>query len=399
MWPRKRLDIGWLDMASLRAAFVFRWNRRRATANVLDAWPADGQTLPTMSVRSGLHLILGQLDWPRGSEILMSAMTIPDMARIVRHHGFVPVPVDLDLNTAAPTLESLEKATTPLTRGLIFAHLFGTRSDMTPVLDFAKRHDIGVLEDCAQAFTGPDWTGTPGCLASMFSFGTIKTSTALGGAMVTIRAPELANAVIREHDNWPVQRRLSFASRFARACLMKLLAYRPMFFAFRLTLSLCRRNFDHVLNNFARGFPGADLVPQIERRPCTPLLALMCRRLLRFDSETLARRTAIGERLRCATRPAAALLGHQGDNHTFWVFPVLSHDPQSLISRLRHEGFDATQGASMEIIVPPDGRADTATTIRTAFDRIVYLPLYVSLPDKEVQRLGCVVSEQEAGSR
>ncbi|GIS60275.1 MAG: hypothetical protein CM1200mP2_25000 [Planctomycetaceae bacterium] len=102
MWPRKRLDIGWLDMASLRAAFVFRWNRRRATANVLDAWPADGQTLPTMSVRSGLHLILGQLDWPRGSEILMSAMTIPDMARIVRHHGFVPVPVDLDLNTAAP---------------------------------------------------------------------------------------------------------------------------------------------------------------------------------------------------------------------------------------------------------------------------------------------------------
>ncbi|GIT29541.1 MAG: hypothetical protein Ct9H300mP1_15870 [Planctomycetaceae bacterium] len=186
----------------------------------------------------------------------------------------------------------------------------------------------------------------------MFSFGTIKTSTALGGALVTIRDAELANAVIREHDNWPVQRRLSFASRFARACLMKLLAYRPMFFAFRLTLSLRRRNFDHVLNNFARGFPGADLVPQIERRPCTPLLALMCRRLLRFDSETLARRTAIGERLRCATRPAAALLGHQGDNHTFWVFPVLSHDPQSLISRLRHEGFDATQGASMEIIGP-----------------------------------------------
>ena len=128
MWPRKRLDIGWVDVAALRASFVVRWSRRRAAANVLAAWPADGQTLPTMSVRSGLHLILGQLDWPRGSEILMSGMTIPDMARIVRHHGFVPVPVDLDLNTAAPTLESLEKATTPPTRGLIFAHLFGTRT-------------------------------------------------------------------------------------------------------------------------------------------------------------------------------------------------------------------------------------------------------------------------------
>ena len=398
MWPRKRLDIGWVDVAALRASFVFRWNRRRAAANVLAAWPADGQTLPTMSVRSGLHLILGQLDWPRGSEILMSAMTIPDMARIVRHHGFVPVPVDLDLNTAAPTLESLEQATTPLTRGLIVAHLFGTRIDMSPVLDFAKRHDIDVLEDCAQAFTGPDWAGTPGCLSSMFSFGTIKTSTALGGALVTIRDPDLATAVIREHDNWPVQRRLSFVSRFVRASLMKLLAYRPMFFAFRLTLKLCRRNFDHVLNSFARGFPGDDLLPQIEKRPCTPLLALLCRRLLRFDPKTLARRTAIGERLRRETSPAAELLGHQGDDHTFWVFPVLSRDPQSLISRLRHEGFDATQGASMEIIAPPDGRADTATTIRTAFERIVYLPIYVGLPDKEVERLGCVVSGQEAAS-
>ena len=396
MWPRKRLDIGWLDLAALRAAFVFRWNRRRASNNLLDAWAADGQTLPILSVRSGLHLILGQLDWPSGSEILMSAMTIPDMARIVRHHGYIPVPVDLDLHTAAPSIESLEQATTPLTRGLIVAHLFGTRTDLAPILDFAKNRGIEVLEDCAQAFTGPDWSGTPGCLSSMFSFGTIKTSTALGGAIVTIRDPDLATAVIREHDNWPVQRRLSFASRFVQATLMKLLAYRPMFAAFRLTVTLCRRNFDHVLNSFVRGFPGDDLVQQIERRPCTPLLALLRRRLLRFDSETFARRIAIGERLRHGTGSTAELLGHLGDQHTFWVFPVLSRDPQALISRLRSEGFDATQGASMEIVAPPDGRADTAPTIRAAFDSIVYLPLYVGLPDREVERMGRVVSEQES---
>ena len=52
----------------------------------------------------------------------------------------------------------------------------------------------------------------------------------------------------------------------------------------------------------------------------------------------------------------------------------------------------------MEIIAPPDGRSDTAATIRTAFDRIVYLPLYVGLPDKEVERLGRVVSAQETAS-
>ena len=399
MWPRKRLDIGWWDIAAVRAAFFFRWNRRRATNSLLNQWPADGHTVPTMSVRSGLHLVLGQLDWPRGSEILMTAMTIPDMARIVRHHGYIPVPVDLDLDTAAPTLESLEQATTPLTRGLIFAHLFGARADLSQVLAFAADRDIAVLEDCAQAFAGPDWSGTPGCLVSMFSFGTIKTSTALGGAIMAIRDPELAASVAQEHDNWPIQGRLSYASRIVRSILMKLLAYRPLFAVFRLTLALFRRDFDRVLNNFARGFPGAELVRQIEKRPCTPLLVLLCRRLRRFDPVKFARRGEVGERLRERTNSTVQLLGQRGDHHTFWIFPVLSHQPRVLISCLRRKGFDATQGESMEIIAPPDGRVDTAPAIRAAFDRIVYLPLYGSLPDREVERLGRVVSEQEAASR
>ena len=399
MWPRKRLDIGWLDIATVRAALFFRWNRRRAVNNLLNEWPTDGHTVPTLSVRSGLHLILGQLDWPKGSEILMSAMTIPDMARIVRHHGYTPVPVDLDLDTAAPTLETLERATTPLTRGLLFAHLLGTRADLTNVLEFAADHEIAVLEDCAQAFAGSDWTGTPGCLASMFSFGTIKTSTALGGAIMAIRDSDLATAVILEHDRWPIQGRLSYMSRIARAMLMKLLAYRPLFAAFRLTLAVCRRNFDQVLNNFVRGFPGDELIRQIQRRPGTPLLVLLCRRLRRFDPAMFARRVEIGERLRELTNSKAQLLGQRGDHHTFWIFPVISHQPRLLICRLRREGFDATQGKSMEIVAPPDGRADTAPTIRAVFDRIVYLPLYSDLPDREVERMGRVVSEQEAASR
>jgi len=385
-----------MDISAVRLAFVFRWNRTRALKQLLDEWPADGPTVPAMSVRSGLHLILGQLDWPEGSEVLMSAMTIPDMARIVRHHGYVPVPVDLDLDTAAPTLESLEQATTHHTRGLIVAHLFGTRIDLSHILSFASERGIAVLEDCAQAFVGPDWKGTPGCMASMFSFGTIKTSTAFGGAILTIRDPDLAVATIQAHDKWPVQHRVSYGFRIARAVLIQILSYRAIFAVFRFCCRILRRDYDHILNNFVRGFPGDHLIQQIEQQPGTPLLVLLRRRILRFDATHLARRVMLGERLRDTTHTTPGLLGHRGNNHTFWIFPILAQRPRELISRLRLEGFDATRGASMEIVAPPEGRPDTAPTIRTAFDRIVYLPLYPDMSEEAVDRLGRVVCEAES---
>ena len=52
-----------------------------------------------LSVRSGWDLLLHVLAWPAGSEVIVSAITHPDMIRILRAHGLVPVPVDVDLDT------------------------------------------------------------------------------------------------------------------------------------------------------------------------------------------------------------------------------------------------------------------------------------------------------------
>jgi dTDP-4-amino-4,6-dideoxygalactose transaminase len=170
MWPRKRLDISWKDLfAAVWACAISSDPKTRQNLGV-DSWSTSPRPFSTLSVRSGLHLLLGAVNWPLGSEVLMSAMTIPDMARIVRHHGYVPVPIDLDIDTAAPTLEALERATTSLTRGLIVAHLFGGRIPLNDILSFADSREIDVLEDCAQAFVGPTWSGHDGCLASFFQF-------------------------------------------------------------------------------------------------------------------------------------------------------------------------------------------------------------------------------------
>ena len=326
----------------------------------------------------------------------MSAMTIPDMARIVRHHGYVPIPVDLDIATAAPTIDALERATTTATRGLIVAHLFGGRIPLDDILSFTNRRGIDVLEDCAQAFIGPNWPGTEGCLASFFSFGTIKTATACGGGVVILRDQQLFDDIKTAQDSWPVQTRAHFFRRVLKVVLLKLLGYRLPFSLLRFVLRVIRRDLDATLNNTVRGFPGDQLIQQIAQSPSGPLTDLLARRISRFDSCQLSRRKALGSRLAGQTSDHVKLVGHKATEHTYWVFPVASHDPDRLITRLRQSGYDATQGRSMEIVTSPEQTIDTAPEMRALLPQVVYLPLYPAMTETAIDRMAEVVNEVES---
>lgn len=63
---------------------------------------------PFLSVRTAFDLYLKALELPRGSLVVCSALTIPDMVTIFEEHGLVPVPVDLDPDTLAPEPGALE---------------------------------------------------------------------------------------------------------------------------------------------------------------------------------------------------------------------------------------------------------------------------------------------------
>src|SRR5690349_5623078 len=105
MWVRKRLDIDWpsLAFACLQAMRA----HPSPNANGLLQQIYGSQGLPCLSVRSGWDLLLQALALPPGSEVLMSAITVPEMAAIARHHRLCVIPIDLDPASAAPSLDSL----------------------------------------------------------------------------------------------------------------------------------------------------------------------------------------------------------------------------------------------------------------------------------------------------
>lgn len=395
MNSRKRFDIGWNDLVSGLAACTSRADGADACARI-ERWFDDGagDAFACLSVRTGLDLYLRQLALPAGSEVLMSALTIPDMARVVTEHGLVVVPVDVDPGTLAPRPEAWRRAAGPKTRLAILAHLFGTRVPLDPLIELRRELGILVLEDAAQAFTGADWRGDPQADVSMFSFGPIKTTTALQGAVLRIRDGAVLQRMRAAHAQYPRATQGAFAKRIGKYSMLKALTWRPVYSAFVRINRALGRPVDGVIQRTVRGFPGGEFFANIRHRPSTAMYSLLARRLEHCDSARIAARARLGDDLARAIGDVAAVPGMRAPLHTHWVFTVDADRPDELVARLRNEGFDATRVATLSALSASDGRADAEPReARALVSRLVYLPLYPELGAARAARLGQLVRE------
>jgi len=390
---RHRLDIRLRHFAYALVAGAWAREPERLSSRLEAGWSPAGQGLACRSVRSGFHLLLEALDLPAGSEVLVSAVTHPDMARILEAHGLVAVPVDLDIPTLAPRLELAERLVTPRTRAMLVAHLFGGRVAMDPLADFAKRHRLALWEDCAQAFTEPADGGHPRARVSMYSFGALKTCTALGGALLRVTDPGLLRRMRVVQGGWRPQPRRAYAESVLKFLVFTLVT-RPV--PYGLLARVCRalgRDFDRLVNSSVRAFQPGALLPQLEVRPCAPLLATLEYRLRTFDRERLRRRAAAGEWLgaRLDGPPADDLkpVGRRMESRTHWLFPVISRDPDRLILACRAAGVDAARAASSVTVVhAPAGRPEAEpSAARRMMAGLVFLPAYPELRRHTVERL------------
>jgi len=90
-----------------------------------------------------------------GDEVLVSASTNIATALAVVHNGAVPVPVDSEAVTWNLDLDLIEARITPRTKAIIPVHLYGHPVDMDRLCDIARRHDLIVIEDCAESHGAP----------------------------------------------------------------------------------------------------------------------------------------------------------------------------------------------------------------------------------------------------
>ena len=143
---------------------------------------------------AAIHTALGALRLDIGSEVISAPITDPGAVAPILWNNCIPVFADADPETFNMDPKSVEERISERTKAIIACHLAGQPADMDAIMDIARRHNLVVIEDCAQAheaeYKGRK-VGSIGHLAA-FSLMSGKHSTAGGqGGMVLTYDEEL----------------------------------------------------------------------------------------------------------------------------------------------------------------------------------------------------------------
>lgn len=105
-----------------------------------------------------LVIALRALNIGDGDEVIIPAYTFFATAGSVMSVGAQPVVVDIDPQSYQMDANRIEAAVTPKTKAIIPVHLYGHPSDMNPILEIARKHDLKIIEDNAQGY-GAEYLG------------------------------------------------------------------------------------------------------------------------------------------------------------------------------------------------------------------------------------------------
>ncbi|MCW9088837.1 MAG: DegT/DnrJ/EryC1/StrS family aminotransferase [Gammaproteobacteria bacterium] len=154
-----------------------------------------------------LHLALIAAGVGEGDEVITTPFTFIATAEAILYVGAKPVYVDIDEKSMNIDVNQIENAITPKTRAILPVHLFGQPADMAAIQSIADKHNLMVVEDCAQSF-GADidgkQTGSMG-IAGCFSFFPSKNLGCFGdGGLITTNDEKIAEhlRVLRNHGSW-----------------------------------------------------------------------------------------------------------------------------------------------------------------------------------------------------
>ena len=151
-----------------------------------------------------LYLALKSLDIKEGDEVIVPSNTYIATALAVTYCGATPVFVEPDIRTFNIEPTKIETAITSKTKAIMPVHLYGQSCDMDSIMEIAKKHNLYVVEDCAQAH-GATYKGKKiGSFgdAAGFSFYPGKNLGALGDAGATVTNNEELAKKVRALGNY-----------------------------------------------------------------------------------------------------------------------------------------------------------------------------------------------------
>jgi len=157
----------------------------------------------TTNGSTALDLAVATLGIGKGDEVIMPTFTIIATANSIIHNGATPVFVDVDPHTWCMNVDLIEGAITERTKAIMPVHIYGYAAEMDTIMEIAKKHNLFVIEDSAEAI-GTEYKGKmAGSIGDIgcFSFYANKMMTSGEGGMLVTNNDEIAQkaALLKDH--------------------------------------------------------------------------------------------------------------------------------------------------------------------------------------------------------
>ncbi|MCP4903193.1 MAG: aminotransferase class I/II-fold pyridoxal phosphate-dependent enzyme [bacterium] len=146
------------------------------------------------SGRAGLCFTLEALELEKGADVICASFAYPVVPHLAHRLGHSVRFAEIEMDTLGMDPEALAATITDQTKVVIATHLYGVPCRIREIAEIAKAHGAILIEDCAHCFGASVGGTSAGSFGDFgyFSFETSKPVNTMGGGIVTVKDPELA---------------------------------------------------------------------------------------------------------------------------------------------------------------------------------------------------------------
>ena len=175
----------------------------KAFENLFEEYHEGFSAIAVSNGTVALHLALEALGVGKGDEVIVPDLTFAASVNAVIYAGATPVLADVRKDTWNLDLDHVERLISPKTKAIMPVHLYGLPCAMDRIVEIAKKHQLLIVEDCAEAL-GSRYNDRPVGVfgdAATFSFFGNKTITTGEGGMIVFKDKKIAEraAMLRDH--------------------------------------------------------------------------------------------------------------------------------------------------------------------------------------------------------
>ncbi len=262
--PRQKI----YNFSPLRNLFDFltfgllNYNKQEKLKNYLSVFFKTQNILCLNRGRIGAYLSVKASINKKKKKIIMSPFTIFDVVNMVLCAGGVPVFSDIEKKSITINLENIKKVYDDEVAAILITHTHLINSDIEKIINFARKKNILLIEDCAISFgtnKNGKLIGTIGDI-SFFSFGVFKFISSLNGGMILTKNNEVFSKICKEHESFDALDYKMIFKNYFKSLFISISTNNIIFKYFAsLVIKFGYINNIKLINNFSQNDPSPHL--------------------------------------------------------------------------------------------------------------------------------------------